>query len=172
MSGNPICVVCNTENPPGATHCRKCRSPLRLFDTMQLSDQSPLSAREINPYQGKLPPRTVALRFLGKREPLLVRVDDEIILGRAMPKSSNYLVDLSAHRAGLLGVSRQHAIITRQGRKYAIEDLRSTNGTWVNAQRLVPGQPHTLQSGDQVQLGELILFISFAPRIAPAAAAV
>lgn len=170
MSVNPICVVCNTENPPGATRCRKCRSPLRIFDTMQLSDQSALSTREISPYQGEIPPRTLALRFLGKREPLLVRVDDEIILGRAFPSSSEYLVDLSAHRAGLLGVSRQHAIIYRQGREYSIEDLRSTNGTWVNTERLVPGQPHRLRNGDQVQLGELILYVSFAPRIAPAAA--
>ena len=168
MSSNTVCVVCNTENPPGATRCQKCRSPLRIFDTMKLWDQSALSTREISPYPGTLPPRTLALRFLGKRDPLLVRVDDEIILGRAMPRSSEYLVDLTDHRAGLLGVSRQHAIICRQGREYTIEDLRSTNGTWVNTQRLVPGQPHTLKSGDQVQLGELILHVSFAPRIAPA----
>ena len=169
MSGNIVCVVCNKENPPGATRCQKCRSPLRIFDTMKLSDQTALHTREIGPYQGELPPRTLALRFLGTREPMLVRVKDEVILGRAMPNSSEYLVDLSAHRAGLLGVSRQHAIITRQGRAYTLEDLRSTNGTWVNRQRLVPGQPHTLKSGDQVQLGELILFVAFAPRIAPAA---
>ena len=168
MSDYTVCVVCNTENPPGATRCRKCRSPLRIFDTMNLTDQTALHTREIDPYQGELPPRTLALRFLGTREPMLVRVKDEIILGRAMPNSSEYLVDLSTHRAGLLGVSRQHAIITRQGREYTIEDLRSTNGTWVNGQRLVPGQPHTLKSGDQIQLGELILFVAFAQRIAPA----
>jgi len=168
MSGYTVCVVCNKENPPGATRCLKCRSPLRIFDTMRLSDQSALSTREISPYPGDLPPRTIALSFLGKRDPLLVRVDDEIVLGRVTPNSTKCLVDLTAHRAGLLGVSRQHAVITRRGREYTIEDLRSTNGTWVNEQWLVPGQPHTLTSGDQIQLGELILYVSFARRLAPA----
>jgi len=34
-------------------------------------------------------------------------------------------------------ISRKHARLTFQGGKYVIEDLGSTNGTFVNGQRLV-----------------------------------
>lgn len=164
-----ICVVCRKPNPLGTTWCKKCRSRLRIFDTMRLSDHAPVHPRKIGPYPDNLPPRSLALRFMGNRAPLLVRVDDEVVLGRAMPNSADRLVDLSAHRAALLGVSRQHALITRRGRTFTLEDLRSTNGTWVNGSRVVPGLPHTLENGDQLQLGELILYVALAPRITPAA---
>ena len=49
-------------------------------------------------------------------------------------------------------VSRQHARITRQGGLMVIEDLGSTNGTFVNGMRLAA--PHTLANGDVVGLGD------------------
>jgi len=53
-------------------------------------------------------------------------------------------------------VSRQHAEIRRADGGYRIVDLRSSNGTFVNGQRV---DEHRLTSGDQVQLGgTLMLF--------------
>jgi len=49
-------------------------------------------------------------------------------------------------------VSRQHARITRQGEMMVIEDLGSTNGTFVNGMRLTG--PHTLANGDVISLGD------------------
>jgi pSer/pThr/pTyr-binding forkhead associated (FHA) protein len=51
-------------------------------------------------------------------------------------------------------VSRKHAQLVLQGGKYVITDLGSTNGTFVNGQRLT-GQ-HVLQSGEVISLGEQI----------------
>ncbi len=51
-------------------------------------------------------------------------------------------------------VSRKHAQLVFQGGKYIITDLGSTNGTFVNGQRLT-GQ-HVLQPGEIVSLGEQI----------------
>jgi diguanylate cyclase (GGDEF)-like protein len=48
------------------------------------------------------------------------------------------------------GVSRQHAWISRQGRRYYIEDAGSRNGTWVN-RRLV--RRAMLSEGDQIRVG-------------------
>ena len=48
-------------------------------------------------------------------------------------------------------VSRQHARITWTGTGYVVEDLGSTNGTFVNRERA--SGPRTLKSGDLVQLG-------------------
>ncbi len=54
-------------------------------------------------------------------------------------------------------VSRKHARLSFQGGKYVIEDLGSTNGTFVNGQRLV--SPVVLKSGDVVSLGEQIVLL-------------
>jgi predicted component of type VI protein secretion system len=51
-------------------------------------------------------------------------------------------------------VSRKHARLVQQGESYLLEDLGSTNGTFVNGNRLTA--PQTLQSGDIVKLGEAI----------------
>jgi subtilisin family serine protease len=53
--------------------------------------------------------------------------------------------------------SRQHAVISRQGDQFFIQDLGSTNGTFVNGQRLVPNVPFLLRPGDRVRLAETVL---------------
>ncbi len=51
-------------------------------------------------------------------------------------------------------VSRKHSQLVFQGGKYVLTDLGSTNGTFVNGQRLT-GQ-HVLLSGEIISLGEQI----------------
>jgi pSer/pThr/pTyr-binding forkhead associated (FHA) protein len=60
-------------------------------------------------------------------------------------------------------VSRKHTQFVFQGGKYIVTDLGSTNGTFVNGQRLT-GQ-HILQPGEVISLGEQInlLFESVVP---------
>jgi len=48
-------------------------------------------------------------------------------------------------------LSRQHARFVRQGGGYLLEDLGSTNGTFVNGVRLTA--PRRLQPGDEIRLG-------------------
>jgi DNA-binding response OmpR family regulator len=50
-------------------------------------------------------------------------------------------------------VSREHARIRREGRKLFLEDLNSTNGTFLNDQRLL--SPQLLRDGDQVMIGDI-----------------
>jgi predicted component of type VI protein secretion system len=51
-------------------------------------------------------------------------------------------------------ISRKHSQLVLQGGKYVLTDLGSTNGTFVNGQR-VTGQ-HVLQPGEVISLGEQI----------------
>lgn len=49
-------------------------------------------------------------------------------------------------------VSRKHARVSLQGGNYVLEDLGSTNGTFIEGQRLMG--PHVLRPGDLILLGE------------------
>jgi pSer/pThr/pTyr-binding forkhead associated (FHA) protein len=55
------------------------------------------------------------------------------------------------------GVSRQHARLLRKSDGWFIEDLRSTNGTYVNNHQVAPAKPRLLHDGDSVRCGQLVL---------------
>lgn len=55
-------------------------------------------------------------------------------------------------------VSRRHARILSDNGKFMIEDLGSTNGTFVNrGRRILPGNPHLLNDGDEIIVGKTFL---------------
>ena len=73
---------------------------------------------------------------------------DQLNIGR---DSTNEIVINDAE------VSRRHARLTFQGGKYVLEDLGSTNGTFVNSQRLAG--PRVLKAGEVVSFGEQIVLV-------------
>lgn len=83
---------------------------------------------------------------------------DQLTIGR---DSTNEIVINDAE------VSRRHARLTFQGGKYVLEDLGSTNGTFVNGQRLAG--PRVLRTGEVVSFGEQIVLVFEAINIDPGA---
>ncbi len=66
-------------------------------------------------------------------------------------------VDLDAHDSEAK-VSRRHARIIFHDGKYSVEDLGSTNGTFVNrGRRLIPGTAQNLNDGDEIIVGKTFL---------------
>ncbi len=66
-------------------------------------------------------------------------------------------VDLDAHDPEAK-VSRRHARIIQEKGRYLVEDLGSTNGTFVNrGRRLIPGTTHLLNDGDEIIVGKTFL---------------
>jgi pSer/pThr/pTyr-binding forkhead associated (FHA) protein len=66
-------------------------------------------------------------------------------------------VDLDAHDPDAK-VSRRHARIIYRNNVHMIEDLGSTNGTFVNrGRRLLPGSPQVLSEGDEIIVGKTFL---------------
>jgi hypothetical protein len=68
---------------------------------------------------------------------------DEVAIGRDI---TNDIVINEAE------VSRKHARLTLEGDRYKIEDLDSTNGTYINGQRLIG--PHVLAVGEVIMFGD------------------
>ena len=61
-------------------------------------------------------------------------------------------VDLSGYDPNKV-VSRRHATIERDGMKYYLTDLGSTNGTKLNGKHLIARQRMPLQDGDSIEFG-------------------
>jgi hypothetical protein len=53
--------------------------------------------------------------------------------------------------------SRQHALVIFENNNLKLEDLNSSNGTYLNRQRVHPGQPRELKPGDVIQIGTVQL---------------
>jgi hypothetical protein len=67
-------------------------------------------------------------------------------------RTSNHDVVLSD-----IKVSKFHAFIRANGRRFELVDAGSSNGTWVGERRLQKREPHLLQVGDEVRFGQLRL---------------
>jgi hypothetical protein len=94
-------------------------------------------------------------RSVGKEFPMS---EDETHIGRWDADGGIFPdVDLDADDPEAK-VSRRHARITRRSEQYYIEDLGSTNGTFINrGRRLLPGDRHPLRDGDEVIVGKTFL---------------
>lgn len=89
---------------------------------------------------------------------LIIPQKDDVLIGRADPRGKVVPdIDLATYGGGTAGVSRQHARLLRKGDDWMIEDLHSTNGTFVNDKHIPPSEPTPLNDGDSVRCGQLML---------------
>src|SRR5262249_17230003 len=81
------------------------------------------------------------------------------VLGRADQKPVD--IDLFAQEApDRVWATRQHAIIVWENGGLSIEDLNSTNGTFVNRDRIQPGEKKALKADHVIQIGEVHLKVA------------
>jgi hypothetical protein len=88
-------------------------------------------------------PRLVVERAPGHEEGMIYDLDGEIVLGRG-DRAEIRLEDPFA--------SSRHALVYEQGNSIVIEDLGSTNGTYLNEELLETPRP--LHPGDRVRIGD------------------
>jgi hypothetical protein len=95
-------------------------------------------------------------------EPILIGIEDRIVIGRSHPTSDEKPdLDLAPYGAHLKGVSRRHAAIIEKDGTLRVMDLNSTNGTYLNGTQLLPHQPRILRDGDDICLGQLVFGVSY-----------
>lgn len=94
---------------------------------------------------------------------------ETLILGRRDPQTGSLpSVDLTDTGDAAKSVSRQHAFIKRVDHGVlAVIDNGSSNGTFLNGQRLVANQPRILRNGDTIRLGHLTLEVIFEGAVQP-----
>jgi pSer/pThr/pTyr-binding forkhead associated (FHA) protein len=94
----------------------------------------------------------------GEGERFSLAGKSEALVGRTDPVSGVFPdLDLTPHGGEVGGVSRRHIKITFAGNQYFVEDLNSTNGTWLGRTQVQPGARVPLNNGDQLRLGRVVL---------------
>ncbi|MBP6803176.1 MAG: FHA domain-containing protein [Chloroflexi bacterium] len=116
----------------------------------------------------KIPSGGIGFSF-GDHEPIIRQSADSFILGRYGPSSitSSAFVDLMNYDAANLGVSRSHARISFVDNAFVVEDLDSTNGSWLNDVKLISRQNYPLHNNDRLMLGRLMMRVHLGERPSP-----
>ncbi len=169
MTVSIFCPLCQRKNKGDATKCAYCGIKFvahepEAYTTQRISKvHSDIIEKDSRcaQYLPNLPEGGMALFVMNEDEPIIIEDASQIVLGRHAKNSAVPLVDFTEYEGAKLGVSRQHAQIISTSEGYTIIDLSSTNGTWLNQQRLTPGKPLPLQSNDYIQLGQLKLQACF-----------
>jgi pSer/pThr/pTyr-binding forkhead associated (FHA) protein len=91
-------------------------------------------------------PRSIVVRAPNGAKPQTVRITASMIVGRA--------ADCELHVEDTYA-SQQHARLFGKNGAWYVEDLGSTNGTFVNEQKLAA--PAKVQPGDKIRIGTTIL---------------
>jgi len=84
-----------------------------------------------------------------------------LILGRRSEKGDPPDIDLAPYGGFPAGVSRHHVRFVRDPEGLYIEDLGSTNGTFVNGQRVDPNERIFLTSGQALRIAQLHGWVYF-----------
>ena len=108
---------------------------------------------------GDLSPMTGPhLVVMGTGTTLILPQQKEVLIGRAYPHVTPQPdVDLGPHGGGEAGVSRRHARLQYSPEGWLLEDLQSTNGTYLNSISVLPGQPVRVRTGYIIRCSQLTL---------------
>jgi predicted amidophosphoribosyltransferase len=148
------CPACGAEVEPGDAFCSACGFALQAALEPAPAEEAPAPAPVPPPPTG---PRLVVAAS-GAEIPL--SAGPEILIGREDPVSGVYPeVDLTPHGGEDGGVSRRHARLLVEGGQYFVEDLNSTNFTFVNKQKVAPKSRHLLNDGDEIRCGRVALVL-------------
>jgi predicted ATPase len=165
-----VCRECGHRNRAGSLFCENCRAPLLVLHDIPQPRTKVVTAQEYG--DGSYNWGTGSFT---ENSTLVIEMEDSseaykinaahisgLVIGRYDPFSgSTPDIDLNPFGGLEKGVSRHHARIVRQDNSLQIVDLGSSNGTYINGQKLTPRQPRKIRDGDEVRVGKLRLYMWF-----------
>jgi hypothetical protein len=163
-----ICSNCGSNNRPGTIFCEECGRNLlsdmnSTLPTKQFEGDSNALGVEATWGTARFAATaSVLLHFREHNQPIAIQPSKRILIGRADQNSQQRPdVDLTPYGALEKGVSRIHASLERDDETLNIIDMGSSNGTYLNGQRLTANQPRVLRDGDEVRFGKMIAHVYF-----------
>lgn len=125
-----ICPACRTENHISEVMCCHCMT--------NISSVTP------TPKAAPIPESKMGASLYSAETGESIELRDGEELGRNGENEAIF--------ARFPTVSRHHARVTHHQEGWQLEDLNSTNGTWLNGARLQPNTPSPIKNGDVLQL--------------------
>lgn len=180
------CDRCKTENLDGAQYCDECGAPLRpvdrangasRFNKVDGDGHNGSHARSSKPQPELAAGKGGAGVNLSSQVGAAAKAHAVLVIERGKSVGKQFLLSAAESQIGRWDadggifpdvdldsddpeakVSRRHARISYRDGKYFLEDLGSTNGTFVNrGKRLAPGTSMPLNDGDEIIVGKTFL---------------
>lgn len=164
--GAIICTYCNTPFDKNNQNTLSLHKIPEQTGTLPEYFDDILDAPIYNPdrfMDFEIPDKGIVLINIETGQPITMQEEKAFILGRTAidNKPKEYLVDLTPLDAINLGISRVHAMIRETKDGYQIIDMESSNGTWLENERLVPKKIYPLESGSRIRLGRLNILVFY-----------
>jgi len=120
-----ICPVCSTTQRPGAKFCSRCGANIKLPAKENLSTR----------------PHFIHISNSGDERIAFILYEEETFVGRTL--NNAFVIEHPS-------VSKRHARVVSEADEYAVYDLGSSNGTFVNGKRITDAR---LKDGCEVRFG-------------------
>jgi pSer/pThr/pTyr-binding forkhead associated (FHA) protein len=176
------CDRCKTENLDGSQYCDECGAPLRPNGRPSRRQNRPAHGNN----GSHAPSQSPRPEFAGKRVSAgltfpaarsTAKPHARLVIEKGRSSGKQFMLSDVESQIGRWDadggifpdvdldtddpeakVSRRHARITLSNGQYFLEDLGSTNGTFINrGKRLTPGQRQALCDGDEIIVGKTFL---------------
>jgi pSer/pThr/pTyr-binding forkhead associated (FHA) protein len=160
-----FCTQCGQQNPDDSKFCARCGASLTVpaaATTPAVEQTTTISMSGLEPEEHGDELADVGVETLPAGSALLVvkrgpnagsrfLLDKDVTTVGRHPESDIFLDDVT--------VSRRHAEFARHGDGFAVRDVGSLNGTYLNRERI---EDAPLSGGDEVQIGKfrLVYFAS------------
>ncbi len=162
------CPNCQHWNEAGSRFCEECGHELPV--SQEVAYQVPIRAASDPPPEIPTPSTPVSISPPDQVEdasaapytgPHLVlastgsifKLGSATVIGREDPSLQ---IDFEGYPDGQF-ISHRHAQIVKMNDKFYLEDLGSSNHSWVNDLKLAQGQAEPLADGDVIKLGKIQL---------------
>jgi len=155
------CPSCGYRFHIPAPRCPQCNHPVVDAPITTLISRRPFALSVARRGRNVFPlDASAILQFLPSGVCVSLALESPIILGRLQFQGIEVL-DLNSFNATQHGVSRRHCLLRRRGTQLVASDIGSTNGTYLNGERLNPQEDYVLSHGDRLTLGTLHMTIFF-----------
>jgi pSer/pThr/pTyr-binding forkhead associated (FHA) protein len=158
----PSCTQCGHSNAEDARFCSNCGAALRPAPATTGSETSTITISGGGFETGEAAEKSEGLSGADQAAVDALPPGSALLVVRRGPNSgSRFLLDSETTTAGRhpssdiflddVTVSRRHAEFVRAGEGFAVRDVGSLNGTYVNRERI---DETPLAGGDEVQVGK------------------
>ncbi|WP_283818674.1 oxoglutarate dehydrogenase inhibitor Odhl [Jatrophihabitans telluris] len=170
-----FCTACGTENPADSRFCSHCGAPLAAGG--QPSRSAGPDSTSVFSAANPVVPADSDAEFSTEAHQRAVDAlapgSALLVVKRGPNAGSRFLLDQDVTTAGRhpdsdiflddVTVSRRHVEFRRDGSGFAVFDVGSLNGTYVNRERI---DSASLAGGDEVQIGKFrLVYLTAAPSV-------